>query len=304
MSTPTLTTERLLIRPLRLDDAAALHPMFHDPMAMRFWHSPVHPDIAATESELSLWLRPKPDAHFWSICLRESEQLIGVIYYLDTSVPSPGLAYFLHPDFWRQGLMTEAAGAVLTYGFTTLDLDRVELWIQEGNIASQRLARKLAFTRRGGAYSTVVYGLYRHEWDSACAPAASLVQRFDALYPEFVVPDVTATAEYYQHKLGFSLEWTFGEPADIGMVARREWSWSGVRIQLRRGKPIAARRRVPMIIEVGSDIDALYKRYVEAAVEIRVPIVTRPWSVREFEIVDLNGYQLRLAGLPTADSNS
>lgn len=304
MSTPTLFTERLLLRPLHIEDAEALHPMFHDPVAMRFWHTDVHSDVAATRRELALWLRPDSTAHIWTICWREDERPIGVIYYLDTAVQSPGMAYFLHPDYWRKGVMSEATRAVLAYGFTELNLDRVELWIQEGNTASQRLAHRLGFTRRGVSYTTLVYGLYRHEWDHSRSPAASLAQRFDTLYPVFVVPDVAATVEYYEQKLGFTLEWMFGEPPNVGMVARREWSRIGVRIQLRQGRLLAARSRMLIVIEVGSNIDELYDRYVAKGVEIREPIITRPWESREFEITDMNGYWLCFAGLPTSAHES
>lgn len=303
MPTPTFVTQRLLLRPLRVEDAEALHPMFHDPVAMRYWHTPIHGDVATTRSHLAQWARPNLDAHYWAICLRDEERPIGVIFYLDTTVRSPGMGYFLHPDYWRQGMMSEAARAVLAYGFTDLDLDRVELWIQDGNIASQRLAQSLGFTRRGVFAATLVYGLYRHEWNPAYAPAASLAQRFDALYPVFVVPDVTATAEYYQ-QLGFTLEWMFGEPPDVGMVACREWSWSGVRIQLRLGQPAPDAHRTLVVIEVGSVIDALYERYVAQGVDIREPIVTRPWNSREFEIADVNGYRLCFAGQPNSDAES
>ncbi len=264
METPTLVTDRLLIRPLRLEDAGALYPMFHDPLAMRYWHSPVHLDVETTRAELALWLSPKPNAHFWAICLRENERPIGVIYYLDTSVLSPGMAYLLHPDFWQQGFMTEAARAVVAYGFSDLHLDRVELWIQEGNLASQRLARALGFTRRGGSNTTLVYGLYRHEWDPSRPLPASLSQRFDALYPVFIVSDVAATADYYESRLGFSLEWIFGDPPAVAMVARREWSWSGVRILLRRGKRPVARRGALMLMEQ-DDQWSTGKRYLDMA---------------------------------------
>ncbi|MGO8950178.1 MAG: VOC family protein [Ktedonobacterales bacterium] len=138
----------------------------------------------------------------------------------------------------------------------------MELWIQQGNIASQR---------------------------------------FDALYPVFVLPDVAASAEYYQHQLGFTLEWMFGEPPTVAMVARREWSWSGVRIQFRRGRPLAARRRMLIVIEVGSDIDTLFQRYTAASVEIQRSIVNREWGSRDFDITDLNGYRLCFSGLPAAE---
>jgi len=43
--TLTLRTERLLLRPLRADDAAALFAIFSDPEVMRYWSTPPWPSV-------------------------------------------------------------------------------------------------------------------------------------------------------------------------------------------------------------------------------------------------------------------
>lgn len=49
----------------------------------------------------------------------------------------------------RKGYMSEALGAMLDYGFNTMDLNRVEAFIGPGNTASQKLVKKYGFTQEG-----------------------------------------------------------------------------------------------------------------------------------------------------------
>jgi ribosomal-protein-alanine N-acetyltransferase len=59
------------------------------------------------------------------------------------------MGYIIRRDFWGQGLTAEACRAALGYGFDVLGLDRVELWIDTTNYASQRVAQKLNFRVKG-----------------------------------------------------------------------------------------------------------------------------------------------------------
>lgn len=51
--------------------------------------------------------------------------------------------------FKRKGLMTEALGAVIDYGFNTLHLNRIEGIVGVGNVPSLRLMEKFGFIREG-----------------------------------------------------------------------------------------------------------------------------------------------------------
>lgn len=52
-------------------------------------------------------------------------------------------------NYKRKGLMTEAVGAVLEYGFTKLNLHRIEALVGKGNTASLRLMEKYKFVKEG-----------------------------------------------------------------------------------------------------------------------------------------------------------
>jgi ribosomal-protein-alanine N-acetyltransferase len=85
------------------------------------------------------------------------------------------LAYHLDPDFHGEGYGSEAAELVVEYGFTDLNLNRIEAEAGAFNDASQALLESLGFQRegarrdaayyRGDYYDMVLYGLLREEWD-------------------------------------------------------------------------------------------------------------------------------------------
>jgi ribosomal-protein-alanine N-acetyltransferase len=56
------------------------------------------------------------------------------------------VAYTITREYWGQGLATEAAKAILDYGFEHLNLSRLVSVIDSENIASQRVAEKIGMT--------------------------------------------------------------------------------------------------------------------------------------------------------------
>lgn len=85
------------------------------------------------------------------------------------------MGYLLHPDYWGQGIVTEAARALLEVGFTLLNLHKIEIECYGYNKASQRIAEKLGFTlearirdrkdAQGNRCDSLIYGLLRSEWE-------------------------------------------------------------------------------------------------------------------------------------------
>lgn len=295
-----LVTSRLNLRPLTVTDARALHAVYCHTETIRFWHESAHRDIAATRAMIADALCG--DGCWWAICPLGEDRAIGVIYLLGTE-GRPGMGYILHHAWWQQGYMTEAVRAVLAYGFDSLGLDGVELWIHSRNVASQKLAEKLGFTRRGrfargsshadAPFETVVYGLFAWEWRGLSMPMGGGRPRCYGLQPVLAVPDVQATAEYYRDRLDFRIDFLAGEPPTYGSVSYGEWSTEGARIRFRR---IGAAHRIDPSVElyivIGSPVDELYDRYRTAGVYIVEPPVSRQWQDREFIIQDCNGYLL------------
>lgn len=293
-----LTTERLILRRLHVDDAADLHPIYSDAETMRYWHHPRHQDVAETRSMIAHEIAPER-ACWWTIRRRYDPRAIGVVGYLGNP-GVPGMGYILSREHWGQGYMSEAVRAALDYGFDHLALDRVELWIVRENLASRRLAERTGFTYRGRfrqkfthaaqSHEMTVYGLYRHEWKGGDPPPVQVY----SMQPILAVADVEATAAYYRDKLGFSISFLYGHPPTYGAIAHQQWTPDGATIQLaQRDDGAKQPPAVGLYLFVGAGIDRLYRRYQQNGVAIVQELETHPWGMREFAIRDCNGYLLR-----------
>lgn len=299
MRTEAITTKRLLLRPLSVEDASDLFAVYADAQTMRYWPSQTHGTVADTRAEIRMLLEPA-GACYWCVCVRAAHTLvpIGVCGFLGNA-GVPGAGYMLHRDYWRQGYGTEALRAMVDYGFERLSLDRIELWIHEDNVASRRLAQKVGFAQRGqfrlkwadhpASHMMAVYGL------SAPDLAAPAQPVFDQATPILSVGNVQATAEYYRDKLGFGIEFLYGRPATHAAVARGGWTQTGARIQLTQAEGVVDVRAIALLVSVGPGLDALWASWRAAGVEIVSDPQDKPWGMREFSIRDCNGYLLRIA---------
>lgn len=84
----------------------------------------------------------------WALIHQLDQQLVGHcgLHYFSPAAnhpPEVELTYALAPNYWRQGLATEAARSVLQWGFDTLKLPQVAAVTAPTNFASQRVMQKL-----------------------------------------------------------------------------------------------------------------------------------------------------------------
>lgn len=302
-SSATITTDRLVLQPLTVDHAPALYTVYSHPEAMHYWNTPCHASVDATRTMIEDMSHAR--ACWWAIRHQEDSRVIGAVGYLGNQGP-PGMGYILHPAYWRQGIMREAVRAALDFGFDQLGLDRVELWINDDNLPSQRLAEQIGFTRRGrfrqkydhyeSSHEKLVYGLLRAEWRSAQPTEGRRGPLVYSLQPILAVTDVAATAAYYRDKLGFTIAFLFGEPPTFGAVSLHEWTGEGAHIQLSEVDMLTP-PQVGLYLFAGPAIADLYARYRAAGVQVERDLADQPWGMREFAIRDCNGYLLRF-GLP------
>jgi ribosomal-protein-alanine N-acetyltransferase len=175
---PILTTQRLRLRPMRGDDAAALHEALADPLVMRHWNQLPSTDLAETRDRIARSLGTSPEWHaVWAMVRSADGQVIGLVNYHHREAWNRRLeiGYLLARAHWRQGLMREALTAVLDHCFGPFEVHRVEATVEPDNLASRRLLESLGFTcestamrdrlKVGDSYRTAtMYGLLAPEW--------------------------------------------------------------------------------------------------------------------------------------------
>ena len=106
-----------------------------------------------------------------------------------------------------------------------------------------------------------------------------------AVYPTFAVPDVEETCTWYVEKLGFTIRFYFGDPPTHGAIL-----FGDACVHFWQGTPQLNENWLYFDID---NLDAMYERAKSAGVEITRPPENYPWGMREFNAVDLNGYNLR-----------
>ena len=108
----------------------------------------------ATASAYRVYLRRlrRPTHEGYFICLRDSDELVGVVNISEIvrgAFRSGYLGYYAFRPYERQGLMTEGLRLVVRDAFRRLGLNRLEANVQPENHASIRLVRRLGFRREG-----------------------------------------------------------------------------------------------------------------------------------------------------------
>lgn len=168
---PILETPRLILRPFREEDLDLLVPLMANTGFMRFSLGVFSREqTAAFLDKVIGWERRGLPSQF-AVIHRDENRLIGYCGFFHQQVDGADeieIGYRLHPDYWNQGLATEAAQAVRDHGFADLKLSRVISLIHPDNLPSRRVAEKNGMKLeketvfRG--FPTLVFAIRREEW--------------------------------------------------------------------------------------------------------------------------------------------
>jgi RimJ/RimL family protein N-acetyltransferase len=142
--TPTLETERLILRPLALSDAPAIQKRFPQWALVQWLHEgipwPYPEDGALTNTIESLETRARGEKFYWVLVPKAGpDEAIGRIDLWPNEAGRDMRGFWLDPEFWGQGLMTEAAERVTQYAFEDLGWPHLYLNNAEPNAASHRI---------------------------------------------------------------------------------------------------------------------------------------------------------------------
>ncbi len=153
-SFPVLDTPRLRLRRPAIDDAPEMRRLAGDPAVADTTLNIPHPypEGAAEQWITGQWtaFEAGTDASF-AITERGADRLIGVISLTDIrhAHARATLGYWIGIPYWGRGFCTEAGQAVIDYGFTTLDLNRIQATHFSRNPASGRVMAKLRMVHEG-----------------------------------------------------------------------------------------------------------------------------------------------------------
>jgi [ribosomal protein S5]-alanine N-acetyltransferase len=176
---PVIKTARLVLRPWRPDDAAALQRLAGRREIADTMVSVPHP---FTEQYAREWIGRHEDTfargeavHF-AITYAATGVVAGAVELraIDAEHKHAELSCWIGVEWWGQGMATEVGHAVVRYGFEQLGLNRIVAYYMARNPASGRTLEKIGMRREGllrqcvqkwGRFEDVVaMAILRQEW--------------------------------------------------------------------------------------------------------------------------------------------
>lgn len=149
---PNIETDRLLLRQLSVEDATDLFTYYSNPELYRHldWNGPQ--SISEAKEIIEVWNDGFQEGWIirWAIVLKDTDKIVGTIFLSEfEQCFRAEIGYELSQKYWNRGLMTEATKEVLSLGFNTIGLNRIQATIEPQNIASIKLVEKFNFKNEG-----------------------------------------------------------------------------------------------------------------------------------------------------------
>jgi [ribosomal protein S5]-alanine N-acetyltransferase len=151
MQPPTLRTERLVLRPLSLPDIPAVTRLASAREVAATTLRIPHPYTEDDARQFISALPAEADAgRAFVFAITAGNEFCGAVgLHVETQHRHAELGYWIGVPFWGRGYATEAARAVVAFGFETLKLERIFAHHFATNPASGRVLQKIGMQREG-----------------------------------------------------------------------------------------------------------------------------------------------------------
>jgi len=150
--TVKIETERLILRSIKMDDAERINFLCNDQAVTSTTLRIPYPS-ALEDTKKFIETSENMDIEkgvVFTIILKSAQEIIGVMGLgVEPAHEKGELGYWLGKEYWGRGYCTEAAKAVLEYGFNTLKLNRIYANYMKGNEASGRIMQKIGMQYEG-----------------------------------------------------------------------------------------------------------------------------------------------------------
>jgi len=176
----SLETDRLTLREFKERDWQAVHAYASDPEVVRHveWGPNTEEDTRAFIQRALAQQQEQPRSNYgFAVVLKKQDLLIGAcgIRISNPDQREGWIGYVFNRRFWGQGYATEAARALVAFGFDQLDLHRIFATCDPANVASARVLEKTGMRceghlrehkwQKGRWRDSLLYAILDHEWE-------------------------------------------------------------------------------------------------------------------------------------------
>jgi len=170
----SFTTKRLLIRPLANQDKELYISLYCDAKVMRNIAEPLSIDTAkkAFDNTLKAMKKLQPKIMTWAIVTLADNKTIGIqgltwpsikcAVSTNEKATTADIGIMLATKANGQLFPEEAMGALMEYGFTYLDLEKISAFYTSKNLATKRFVKKLGFTNSKALQDGHTINCYQH----------------------------------------------------------------------------------------------------------------------------------------------
>lgn len=148
---PILTTERLTLRALSLNDEQGVFALRSDSETNKYLNRNLSKTVEDARNFIGYISEvvEKKESIYWAVTLSESQTFVGTIC-LFNFLENPKkceIGYELLSSYQGKGIMQDAAIKVIDYAFQTLSISIIEAFTHQGNQSSTKLLEKLGFKK-------------------------------------------------------------------------------------------------------------------------------------------------------------
>ena len=179
----SLKTNRLIISDHEYSDLDAMHKLLSHETAMYYLQDIKTETLEESMENLTIAINEANSEnrkkYFFKMVYSDTGEYVGEIGFTVTQDTPMGkivnLGYFILPEFWGQGFVTEAAKAVISFAFEEADVVKVQTGCIKDNKGSEKIMQKLGMIKEADYKmhvwhdnkfkDRVEFRILKEEWD-------------------------------------------------------------------------------------------------------------------------------------------
>lgn len=152
MAFPILHTDRLLLREIIDTDIDKVFEGLSNPDVIQYFAiSYATKEATLVQMKWYADMIAHDTGRCWAICSADNSEFYGVITlnFWNKNFRSAEMGYWIFPQYWKKGIVTEAATKAIEYGFKEMNLHRIKAESEDDNQGSIATLKKLGFKYEG-----------------------------------------------------------------------------------------------------------------------------------------------------------